>query len=566
MREPRIETLPLLPRPRRAQSLLSTTDISKRRNVCFDPHNLTRPCEHTIRAADTIEIVARDEDALRAANTTLDQLSRLCTRCHAFEIHDWAQFAHRGFMLDVSRDRIPTMEHLKSIVKLLAAMKFNHLQLYFEHTFAYSGHEQIWNGLDPMTAEHIHELDLLCTNHGIELAANQNCFGHLSHWLSHPDYAHLAETHDEYEFYGFRRQGPFSLNPGHPGSKALIRDWLAQLRACHTSQRVNIGCDEVADLGTGSSKALVQQLGYEHVYSQFVGGVADICSDIGFHPMFWADVALSHPRCLDRLPDNMTGLVWGYEPESPFAEGLDKLRARQMSAWICPGTSCWRSFAGRTTERLANIKAAAKIGSSYKCQGFLLTSWGDLGHRQQWPITLRALADGAAAAWSGEYLAEPSAVDIHVFDEPDSGLAAWLDALGDADLQLREARDAQNLPRLLNSSALFHELHPAHESMPIRGGITEWNEIRAILDELSNRVPTLNEPLIRTEVLHSLDCSRFACDTAIMRRGGQQAAGLDNIISQHKQLWRERSRFPGLAASTQHYTTLHSRLKHETTS
>ena len=54
-------------------------------------------------------------------------------------------------MLDVSRDRIPTMGHLRSLVELLALLKFNHLQLYFEHTFAYRGYEQIWHGLDAIT-------------------------------------------------------------------------------------------------------------------------------------------------------------------------------------------------------------------------------------------------------------------------------------------------------------------------------------------------------------------------------------------------------------------------------
>ncbi len=564
MREQRIETLPLLPRPRTASSLPSATDLRNRWAVRFDPHNLTRPCELIIRAEDTIEIVARDEEALRMANATLDQISRQCSQCRAFEIHDWAQFEHRGFMLDVSRDRIPTMGHLRSLVKLLASLKFNHLQLYFEHTFAYRGHEQIWHGLDPITPEQISELDQLCASYGIELAANQNCFGHLSHWLRHPDYAHLAETHEEYEFCGFRRKGPFSLNPGHPGSQSLVRDWLSQLRECHTSRRINIGCDEVADLGTGSSKARIQQLGYESVYSEFVGGVADICTDLGFQPMFWADVALSHPQCLDRLPDGITGLVWGYEPDSPFSSGLDKLEARGMPAWICPGTSCWRSFAGRTTERMANISSAAQIGATYKCPGFLLTSWGDLGHRQQWPITLRALADGAAAAWSGEELAEPQAVDIHVFDDSESGLASWLDALGDADLQLREAQDAPTLPRLLNASAFFHELHPAHESMPSRGNITDWNEIRYKLNALRDRVPTLKDPLMRSEFQHALDCCQFACDTAIMRRGGQTAGSLEHIVSQHMQLWSERSRLPGLEASTQHYRNLQIQLDQET--
>ena len=38
-------------------------------------------------------------------------------------------FATRGVMLDVSRDRIPTLPELLQFVDTLARLRFNHLQL-----------------------------------------------------------------------------------------------------------------------------------------------------------------------------------------------------------------------------------------------------------------------------------------------------------------------------------------------------------------------------------------------------------------------------------------------------
>lgn len=49
-------------------------------------------------------------------------------------------------MLDISRDRVPTRETLEWLVEVLAALGFNELQLYIEHTFAYSGHKEVWEG------------------------------------------------------------------------------------------------------------------------------------------------------------------------------------------------------------------------------------------------------------------------------------------------------------------------------------------------------------------------------------------------------------------------------------
>ena len=100
-------------------------------------------------------------------------------------LEDWPDFSVRGYMLDVSRDRVPTMERLYELVDLLALLRFNQLQLYTEHTFAYSGHESVWEKASPLTAKEVQDLDLYCRDRYIELVANQNSFGHMERWLCH---------------------------------------------------------------------------------------------------------------------------------------------------------------------------------------------------------------------------------------------------------------------------------------------------------------------------------------------------------------------------------------------
>ena len=130
----------------------------------------------------------------RHAATTLAQLKvQYGDKLPCMVINDAPVFAVRGVMLDISRDRVPTMAHLFEIVELLASWKINHLQLYTEHTFAYVGHDEVWRDASPMTAEEIRQLDKYCRARGIELTANQNCFGHLSNWFKHSKYASLGE-------------------------------------------------------------------------------------------------------------------------------------------------------------------------------------------------------------------------------------------------------------------------------------------------------------------------------------------------------------------------------------
>ncbi len=71
------------------------------------------------------------------------------------QIIDWPDFPNRGVMLDISRDKVPTMGTLYELVDLLASWKINQLQLYTEHTFAYQQHPEVWAGASPITGEEI---------------------------------------------------------------------------------------------------------------------------------------------------------------------------------------------------------------------------------------------------------------------------------------------------------------------------------------------------------------------------------------------------------------------------
>ena len=111
---------------------------------------------------DAVHVVGADDAGLRHGRATLAQLRhradapgrrRADGTLPACRIEDWPDFAVRGVMLDVSRDRVPTLETLFALIDRLAGWKINQLQLYMEHTFAYVGHEEVWRHADPYTAD-----------------------------------------------------------------------------------------------------------------------------------------------------------------------------------------------------------------------------------------------------------------------------------------------------------------------------------------------------------------------------------------------------------------------------
>ncbi len=524
--------------------------------------------------ADTIHVSAGSDAGLRFALATLVQLARQSeTHIPGVEIEDEPAIPRRGFMLDISRDRVPTMAHLREVVDDLALFKMNHLQLYTEHTFAYAHHEKVWRGWSPITHDEVRELDRYCLSRGVELAANQNCFGHLASWLRHPEYEHLAETTGEWMFLHWPRRGPFSLCPTDPKSLAFVRELLEELLPCYSSGLVNIGCDETYDISFGRSREAVAQRGRAVVYMDFVREVERSVRAMGKRAMFWGDIVLSHPEMLAEIPHDLIALAWGYEDDSPFDRWCGMLRSAGREVWVCPGTSSWRSITGRTSERRSNIRAAARAGATHGVQGFLLCDWGDTGHHQQWPITLHALADGAALAWNPG--AEPDArgVSLHVLGDATGALAPWLDELGDCDLALREtcgdlARAEHGPPigtRLRNQSALFLDMHTALDARRDVGRVQSWDEAWRRVELLARRVPAATGGLVARELAHTLATAAFAGERAFRRRlpGGlsasERATMRDRCLAlarENAALWRERSREGGLDHSQGFWRTV----------
>lgn len=573
----------LLPRVKRLVPLMGRAATQPVRRWLVEPGFVPdagrNPEAYRLRLDATgVMLEGPTDAAIRHGIATLAQIERQYgPRPPGCLIEDWPAFPTRGLMLDISRDRIPTNGHLAEIVDTLAALKFNHFQLYTEHTFAYAGHQAVWADASPIMPGEAKGLDRYCRDYGIELAANQNCFGHLASWLRHPAYAHLAETHGEWTFENsgrsFKRTGPFSLCPLDPGSIELVRDLLSQLLPCFHSPLVNIGCDETFDIGAGRSRDEVARRGRPAVYFDFVHQVVASAAEHDRRCMMWADIALSHPESIHLIPEGVIGLAWGYEPDAAFGEWVTRLKAAGREAWVCPGTSCWRSITGRTTERRANLLRAAREGADAGATGYLATVWGDMGHRQQWPTSLHAIAEAADAAWTGGQDGfDPRATSLHAFDDRTLETGPWLDRLGDVDLELRRVSGppaADGSPTALrNASALFTDLHRSVDAGLGPGDLEAWHRVDHRLEEL--RFESLRPPseLVLAELALTVRTAKLAAGKALAHRTGGDtalwlalAAEADEISIAHRALWDHRSRPGGRAASVRHYRDLVEQLR-----
>lgn len=330
------------------------------------------------------------------------------SRLPCLTAEDAPDFPVRGLMLDVSRDKVPTMHTLFALVDLLASLRYNQLQLYVEHTFAYPGHEEVWQNASPFTPEEIRTLDAYCAARCIELVPNQNSFGHLERWLAHPRYRVLAELPQGGAPlpWGGTRAYCSALCPTDPRSLDFLRGLYDALLPNFTSRRFNVGCDETFDLcGKGRSFAQGAPGAGKttgRVYLDFLKQVHRLVSERGREMMCWGDIILHHPELVPELPDGLTVLEWGYEADHPFEAHTRLFRESGVPFYVCPGTSSWRSLFGRHANMVANIESAARHGRANGAAGFLLTDWGDEGHWQPLAVSYPAYLYAGAVAWCAE--------------------------------------------------------------------------------------------------------------------------------------------------------------------
>jgi hypothetical protein len=388
-----------------------------------------------------IEISFRETGGLRAATATLRQLLREHGhRLPCLRIRDWPDFPRRGVMLDISRGRVPKLETLLDLAEKLSDFKINELQLYTEHTFAYTQYKSVWQSWGALTAKEIQILDAHCRELGIDLVPNQNSFGHLRYFLEDTRLKKLAEVSEPYEDAGgeFVRR-PTMLAPNHPATLPFLRGLYDELLPNFSSKFFNVGCDETWDLGKGQSKALCEAKGKGRVYFDFLKKIHREVSTRDKKMMFWGDIILKYPKLIPELPKNIIALNWGYEANHPFEKEAAKFAKAKIPFYVCPGTSTWQTLIGKLDNAIANLRAAAKAGKKFGAIGYLNTDWGDGGHPQPLAVSWPLFAAGAVLAWNAKALDEKILTRVlsrDVFEDATGNIASAGFQLGFAHLKL----------------------------------------------------------------------------------------------------------------------------------
>ena len=546
----------LLPMPRTVRLTDERTEAGGPPTRRIDPS--LPPQGYVLRIERSgVDLAGGDDAGLFYGAATLGQLVRLGEGTLPLgEVRDHPDLPVRGVMLDISRDKVPTMTTLQGLVDRLAAMKVNQVQLYSEHTFAYTNHRDVHAAASPLDAAEILELDAFCRARHVELVPNQNCLGHMNRWLAHDRYRPLAIEPDGFvDPFGISRR-PMTIEPTNPGSLTLVRELLGELLPLFSSRRVHVGLDEAWELPHA-------RIGD---FLEWVRTLRSLPELEGHEVLMWGDMVSAHAEDIAALPDGVTVCEWGYDDGHPFDERGAALAAAGVPFWVAPGTSSWLSILGRVSNAMADCRQAAAAALAHGGAGFLNTDWGDCGHLQQAVISEPGLAYGAAVSWCLESNADldlAAALSMHVFDDPSGGLADAVLALGDAHLLVG--------PQFPNMSTLVMNLY--YPQLRVGRGLTtgltadQLDAVDACLASSRRAVRAARSgrpdgARLVDEVEFSIDLIGLLVRDMRARLRGDGSIGsvaaderarlgqeLDALVARYRALWLARNRPGGLEDS-----------------
>lgn len=300
------------------------------------------------------------------------------------ECKESTPFKTLGIMLDVSRNMVMTVDHLKMWFRRLALSGYNMIMLYTEDTYELPDEPFFGHLRGAYTLEEIRELDEYAKRLGIELVGCIQTLGHLEQIIK------WGGAYDKV------RDTASVLLVDEPKTYALIEKMIAFWSEALGSRRIHIGMDETHDLGRGR---FLDKFGYEsgfELFNRHLGKVNELCKKAGLAPMIWSDMYfrlsnadqnyydLEHPipdSVQKKIPQNVQLVYWDYYHEdAAMYEAMIK-RHRDigfepvMGSGIWTWTRLWYDHAKTEKTAVPCIQACRK----QKVSELFFTMWGDNG-------------------------------------------------------------------------------------------------------------------------------------------------------------------------------------------
>ena len=224
---------------------------------------------------------------------------------------------HREMFLAQQVDmkcRMWKREYMDGRVDLLKSWGYNTILYEIEDKFRYTGHPLLVHP-DAPSHEETSAFVEGCRSRGVEVIPLFQTLGHAESIVGKEEYTHLRETPEVTDQY----------DPLSEEARALILEFIDEIiEVTRPKEFFHVGGDETWSLGKSEKCVpVVKEIGIGGLYLRHMMPILEHIHRRGLRPIIWADMLLSHPEVLEKIPKYVILNDWDY---STTSERPDLLR------------------------------------------------------------------------------------------------------------------------------------------------------------------------------------------------------------------------------------------------
>ncbi|MBQ8351054.1 MAG: beta-N-acetylhexosaminidase [Clostridia bacterium] len=378
------------------------------------PNNLT-----ILQGGDGIEIHCDGTHATLTYQAPVDLarglvLVKQLGTTSAYTHKEFCRFETLGVMIDCSRNAVLTVENTKRLLRMLALMGYNMLQLYTEDTYEIDGEPYFGYLRGRYSKAELKELDAYAAELGIELMPCMQTLAHLNsifHWGVY------SPVHDCNDIMLCEEEKTYEL----------IDRMFASLSECLRSRRIHIGMDEAHMVGLGK---YLDQNGYHdrfEILAKHLARVCEIARKYGYQPSMWSDMFFrlaNHgeyylntgtceipERIFENLPEDIELVYWDYyhSKQESYDAMIRSHQKFHREIWFASSSSRTYGFAPTNDKSILTTAPAVRSCIQHGVKHMIATVWGDNGSECSLYALLPGLVYTASAAYEqtdGEKVAD----------------------------------------------------------------------------------------------------------------------------------------------------------------
>ena len=314
------------------------------------------------------------------------------------------RFAHCGAMLDMSRNRVMTVEAVKQWINRQAALGLNLLMLYTEDTYEIPEYPYFGYLRGRYTQAELREIDDYAFSLGVELVPCVQTLAHLKNFLQWPSSAPL-------------RDQPDILLIDSEETYAFLDAALRSLSRCFRSRRIHIGMDEAHGVGLGNYLLKFGQVNRFELLSRHLSRVTALCDQYGFQPMMWSDMFFrlgsknnEYYDLDNHVPDRVIAslppveqVYWDYyHTDEKTYDRMMAEHSRMGRAVYAGGVWTWSGFLPNRERSLRTMMPALRVAARRDTDTVFATLWGDDGAETDYLMAVDRFTLFSEACWTGE--------------------------------------------------------------------------------------------------------------------------------------------------------------------